>query len=165
MRFWKTAAVVAVVSVAGVATAATPTEETIRKLAQDGYGEVKTAQLAKTRATNEEVKRFADRMIADHQKANDELLAIAKKKGFSIHTNEASAEANRNLEKLEKLKGQEFDREYARIVLEDHKKDVAELERATKVDDAELKQWAEKTLAVVREHLKMAEALNEKVKG
>src|SRR6266699_3895865 len=45
--------------------------------AQGGLLEVKLGELAKQKASNPTVQQFADRMIADHNKANDQLKQIA----------------------------------------------------------------------------------------
>src|SRR5262245_44713885 len=54
----------------------------MRKAAESGMAEVKLAKLALDKSRNDEVKRFAQKLIDDHQKANDDLKQIATQKGF-----------------------------------------------------------------------------------
>ncbi len=45
----------------------------VKKAAQGGLAEVELGQLATQKAANEEVKKFGQRMVDDHSKANDQL--------------------------------------------------------------------------------------------
>ena len=64
-----------------------------------------------------------------------------------------------------KASGPEFDRAYAKAMLKDHKKDVKEFKEAAKdLKDPDLKAFAEKTLPVLEDHLRMAEQLQTNVK-
>lgn len=60
--------------------------------AQDGTMEVQMGRLAVDKATNPDVKQFAQRLIDDHSKANSELMALASQKGLTLPaTSEAAA--------------------------------------------------------------------------
>jgi putative membrane protein len=64
----------------------------------------------------------------------------------------------KDVEKLSKLSGEEFDKAYMKTMVRDHKKDVKDFEKASKdLADADLKGWAAKTLPTLEEHLKLAE--------
>ena len=58
-------------------------EEFVTKAAIGGSTEVALAKLAQQRATDPEVKKFADKMATDHTKANNELLTLAGQKAPS----------------------------------------------------------------------------------
>ena len=66
------------------------------------------------------------------------------------------------LDKLQKAQGKDFDREYAKIGVKDHKEDIAKFEKASKdVKNADLKAWIDKTLPTLKEHLAAAQKLPE----
>src|SRR6185369_14746712 len=48
--------------------------------AEGGLAEVELGRLAKEHASSADVKKFADKMVEDHGKANDELAGILKPK-------------------------------------------------------------------------------------
>ena len=52
--------------------------------AMGGMGEIEMARLALQRASSEAVKQYAQRMIDDHTKANEELMRLASAKGIML---------------------------------------------------------------------------------
>jgi putative membrane protein len=129
----------------------------VREAAIGGMAEVELGQLASGKASSAEVKQFAQRMVADHGKANTELKSLAEKKGLTVPT-EVDAKHKQTMEKLGKLSGPAFDRAYMDEMRKDHKKDVSEFEQqSAKGSDPEIKQWAAATLPTLQEHMQMAE--------
>ena len=130
-----------------------------------GMEEVQLGELAKQKAGSPAVREFGQRMVNDHQKANDDLKQIVQKKGALISTSLSHHETSR-LEHLQKLSGADFDKAYISDMVSDHKKDVKEFEKATKnLSDPELKAFAEKTLPTLQEHLTQAQNLEAQLKG
>lgn len=133
--------------------------EFIEDAAKGGMFEVQSGQLAQQKATDPAVKEFANRLVQDHGKANDELKQIAQAKDVKMPEKEKWGE-RREIGKLDKLSGAAFDREFAQRSVKDHEKDIKDFEKAaSKVKDPDLKAWAEKQLPVLREHLAMAQKL------
>lgn len=121
-----------------------------------GMMEVKLGQLALTQSTNDEVKSFAQRMITDHSKANDELKRIASKYGVSFPA-DLEREQKGMYEHLSELRGADFDREYMRHMLEDHIRDVQSFQnQAKKGENPDLKAFAANRVNTLEQHLKMA---------
>jgi putative membrane protein len=56
----------------------------VMEAAQGGMEEVSLGHMAVDKATNPDVKQFAQRMIDDHSKANSELMALASQKGVNL---------------------------------------------------------------------------------
>src|SRR4051812_25063477 len=56
----------------------------LSETARGGMMEVRLGEVAKQKATNQQVRDFAQRMITDHSKANDELRQLAASKGAVI---------------------------------------------------------------------------------
>src|SRR5690242_1369516 len=54
--------------------------------AQGGMAEVKLGELAVKNGASDSVKKFGQRMVDDHSKANDELKQIATNKGIALPT-------------------------------------------------------------------------------
>jgi putative membrane protein len=131
----------------------------VEKVAQDGIAEVDLGELAKERAQSDEVKKFAQRMIDDHGKANEQLEEIAKNKGVAVPT-EAGEEHSKVRAEISDLKGEEFDQKYMAAMAEDHQKAVDLFQKeAESGEDPDIKAFAEQTLPVIKEHLSLAQSM------
>lgn len=132
--------------------------------ATGGLAEVELGKIASTKAANADVERFAEMMVQDHSKANEELKSIAAKKGVKLP---AEMDANHKAiqEDLRSKVGAEFDRAYVDAMVADHKKTVALFETESQNgNDPEIKAFAAKTLPVLRKHLEAVTALDAKIK-
>jgi putative membrane protein len=130
----------------------------VKKAAQDGLTEVTLGKQAATKAQDPKIKQFAEHMVQDHSKANDELTNVARKKGLQVASS-LDAEHQAIVQKMSNKSGADFDAAYAKEMLKDHKKAVALFEGATKSSDSDLAAFAQKTLPTLKEHEQMAEQL------
>lgn len=131
----------------------------IKKAAEGGLAEVELGKLATEKASNDQVKKFGQRMVDDHGKANDQLKDVAAQKHVDLPA-ELNAKDKATKARLEKLSGEEFDRAYMRDMVKDHKADVAEFARESQSSkDPAVKNFARQTLPTLRQHLKEAEKL------
>lgn len=123
------------------------------KAAQGGLAEVQMGKLAAEKASNSEVKAFGQQMVDDHTKANDDLKAVATKKGMTL-PNDVDAHDHATYSKLEKLSGEAFDRAYVKDMVSDHEKDVKEFQKEAKNGkDDDIKAFASRTQPVLQGHL------------
>jgi len=136
----------------------------LMEAAQGGTAEVELGRLASQKAQNPEVKRFGERMVTDHSKANDELKQLATQKGVTLPT-DLGAEQKQEMDRLSKLSGAAFDREYMKLMVEDHDKDVkAFQDEANRATDPDVRSFASKILPIITEHQKMAHDIAAKLK-
>ena len=136
----------------------------VLEAAKGGMAEVELGNLAKDKAQNPDVKSFAQRMVDDHSKANDQLKGLASSKGVQLPTSlDKSAQSEKD--KLSKLSGAKFDHEYMEHMVKDHKKDVKEFEKQAKNGkDSDVKNFASQTLPTLQEHLKLAQSAEQSAK-
>ncbi|HEY9849748.1 MAG TPA: DUF4142 domain-containing protein [Leptolyngbyaceae cyanobacterium] len=132
----------------------------VTQAARDGIAEVQLGQLAAQRGSSDAVKQFGQRMVRDHTQANDRLRQIASEKGFSLPTDMGSQNQSVR-EKLSRLSGAEFDRQYMQHMVEDHTKGLALYQtQAEQGEDADLKAFAAQTVPVLQEHLQLARSIS-----
>jgi putative membrane protein len=148
----------------GVALADAGDKGFVDKAATGGMAEVKLSKLAMDKGQSTEVKQFARKMVEDHTKANMELKQIAEKKSLVVPT--AMDEKHEKIyDKLVKLEGADFDKEYMRAMANDHD-DTVKLfkEQSQNGQDPELKSFAMKTLPIIEKHDDMAHMDRNQVK-
>lgn len=149
----------------GASQLASADRQFVMEAARGGMAEVELGQLASDKAQSDAVKQFAQRMVTDHGKANDELKALAQSKNITLPT-ELDAKHKSTKDRLSKLSGAQFDRAYMQEMVSDHQKDVSEFRKQSQsAKDAELKAWATKTLPTLQEHLQMAQAASRNAVG
>lgn len=141
----------------GTMSAMTPEDKDfVVKAGMIGLYEVQAGNVALQKAQSAEVKAFAQRMVADHGRANQELAQLATAKGLVLPT-ELDGEMESAVEHLSGMSGAAFDKAYMQHMIPDHEKTIAEFDRAsTSATDADVKAWAQRTLPVLREHLAQA---------
>jgi putative membrane protein len=128
--------------------------------ASSGMFEVQVAQLAASKASDPDVKSFAGMLVDQHTAAIKELVKIANARGVELPAAPSRA-LRRDIEKLGKKNGEEFDRDFVRDVgIKAHERDIKLFQKASKgVKDPELKAFVDKTLPHLQEHLAAAEKL------
>jgi len=131
-------------------------QEFLAKALEDNVLEVQLGEKAKDKASNERVKKFAQRMIDDHTKAREQLMDIAKDMKVGVAAG-LSKEHRELLVRLTTADGADFDRHYMNHMVDDHEKAVSLFEGFAKDGKNDrLREFARKTLPTLREHLKMA---------
>ncbi|HEV8658785.1 MAG TPA: DUF4142 domain-containing protein [Thermoanaerobaculia bacterium] len=128
-----------------------------------GKAEVELAQDAVSHASNADVKAFAQKLIDDHGKANQELAQLASTKGVTIPS-ELQSKMKEAKERLMKLTGKSFDQAFIKQMVDDHTSTIKMFEDEAKVAaDSDVKSFIDKTLPTLREHLTRAKELQTKL--
>jgi putative membrane protein len=137
------------------ASAATVSEEDSKfavEAASGGMMEVQLGELAQQKASSQKVKDFGSMMVRDHSKANDELKTLAASKNITLPPAPGEDHMD-HIKKLSDKSGKEFDKDYIKLMVDDHKDDIDKFEKCSKdAKDADLKAFAQKTLPTLRQH-------------
>jgi putative membrane protein len=138
-------------------------EHFAKEAASGGQAEVKLGQLAQSNGQSDAVKSFGQRMVTDHSKANQELKQAAQKDGIQVDDT-LSPKDQATYDRLAKLQGAEFDRVYARTMIQDHQQDIAEFQKeASDGQNQNVKEFARTALPTLREHLRLAQQMSQSV--
>jgi putative membrane protein len=133
----------------------------VEDMAAGGRAEVELAKLAQQKASNKQVKTFAAMLARDHTKAGDELKTVATQANIDLSTIDTE-EGKDERDRLAKLSGGEFDREYIKMMVDKHEKTVNDVEgKAERSDNDHVKQWAAKTLPTLKKHLEEARQIQD----
>jgi putative membrane protein len=126
--------------------------------------EVHMGRMAGEKAMMQEVKDFGKKMEADHQKAYDDMAALAASKNIAVPGSPSEATMKDHQNMNEKT-GYDFDRAFMDAMVDGHEKAISKFEKAADdCEDAEIKAWAAKMLPDLNAHLAEAKTLKEKVK-
>jgi putative membrane protein len=134
-------------SAAAAAAQAKLSQKDQKFLSQIAAGGVQAVQDAKVaeKEGDASVKAVASRIVNERGRSNQELLALAKKKGLSLGTDKIKA---RNIGKAN------YDKQFVHTMSGDYQEDVKLLQAASQSsDDKDIKAWATKTLPSVKGQL------------
>ena len=109
------------------------------------------------------MKDFAQRMVDDHSKANDQLKQLASQKGVTLPS-DLNADDKAFQDKLSSASGAQLDKMYMDYMVKDHKKDVSEFQsEAKKPGDPDVMTFVQQTLPTLQQHLQLAESTDKEV--
>jgi putative membrane protein len=148
------------VLITGISTAAfAKTEkEFINDAIKGDNSEIAMGQLAVTKGGSEPVRTFGQTLIDDHSKAKTDASAVATQMGVSPPS-EMPPDAHSEMTKLQQLSGRDFDKEFVRVMVEDHQKDIAEFKKEAGSVHGPVQQLAAQTLPTLEKHLRIAQSL------
>jgi putative membrane protein len=137
-----------------LAIAAEPSsQQFVTKAAQANVAEIKTSQLALSKSQDPQVRKFAQEMIDDHTKANQQLSTLAGGKNLKV-PDDTDVMHKTSMKMLESKSGASFDKSYISQMEKDHKKTVElfrDASNSSKVDP-DLKSFASSTLPTLQHH-------------
>jgi putative membrane protein len=133
------------------------------KAATGSRMEIEAGNLAQQNAQSERVKNFGAMMVQDHQAANQELMTAT---GRGMNMPDTLPAAMRKMaDQLRNLKGKAFDNRYMTMMVEDHRKTIADFQKqANSGTNDGLKAFAQRTLPALQKHLDSAVAINNAIK-
>lgn len=155
------AGVAALGMMAATAASARSDADFMQQAAQNGAAEIEASKLALQKAQRSDVKSFAEKMVADHTKTDEELKQLAASKKVSLPDG-PSMKQKAELKMISAGDDAKFDERYAKSFgVKAHEDTIKLFEEAAKgASDAQVKAFAQKTLPALKHHLEMARALD-----
>ena len=137
------------------------TRDFVTLAAQSDMLEINSSKLALQKSDSDKTKTFAQKMIDDHTKTSTELKGLVSSGKVKVSAPSALDKSHQEkLDKLSKLQGKDFTKQYDSMQVSAHKDAVSLFERYSKDgDNPDLKSFAGQTLPMLQEHLKMAQEL------
>ncbi len=129
------------------------------KAADGGLAEVEMGKLAKQKSKSSEVRDLAEELIKDHSQANDTLMKLAKDSDMTVPST-PSGKYKSILDKLKSAEGDEFDRQFVSMQIEEHESEINLFSsEADHGSDPDLREFASGCVPVLKEHLEMARSI------
>jgi putative membrane protein len=148
--------------------------------------EVQLGKMAATKAQDSRVRNFAEMMVKDHNQALDKIRTLwddrSKATGnHSRRNDQINAEHKRVSQRLNKLSGADFDREYMTIMVREHRAALRAFElqshahgygrnsntsaNVNYMKDTDTAAFASEMLPTIRQHLQRAEEIQKEMRG
>jgi putative membrane protein len=135
----------------------------IREATADNLLEVRLGELAERKATNPTVKQFAQRMVTDHQKMEDQWTDMASKHGMPFQPR-LGTRHEQKLDRLQRADQQAFDREYMTATIRNHMDDVTYFKNEGEaVHSAPVRKLVGYGLPLLQDHLMSARQVGKQV--
>ncbi|HYJ34713.1 MAG TPA: DUF4142 domain-containing protein [Rhizomicrobium sp.] len=125
---------------------------------QGANSEIMLGRMAAERARSPAVREFGQTLVSDHQQARQELRDLGRDFGLRPGW-QPSDEARDERQKLDGLRGRDFDREFVRFMIDDHRKDISEFRDEANEQHGRVSDLARNQIPTMRNHLRMAIAL------
>lgn len=140
-------------------------EQFIREAGMSNLAEIQSSELALERASDEDVREFAQHMINDHTRLLENLSRVARTQNVGMPMSVSMAD-QQTMERLSQFDGDRFDREYIQEQIAAHRRAIALHEQqARDSSNAALQAEAQAALPVLRDHLRMAQQIQSRIEG
>jgi len=154
------ASIIAALASAGSAASAKeqPGQRFITRAIQGNLAETALGQLAQQKGASDGVRNFGQQLTADHTAANQRATAVATQLGVTPPT-EPNSQQKAVYDRMSKLSGAAFDRQFIKHMVDDHKKDIAEYQKESRKPNDPAAAYANETLPTLQQHLQTAQTL------
>lgn len=125
---------------------------------QGDLAEIKMGELAQRKGGSDAAKKFGQMLQQDHSQHLDKAKALAQQSGM-VPPTQPDAKQKATYDRLSKLSGAQFDRQFARAMVSDHKEDISKY-RKEAGSKGPLADFAQQTIPTLEKHLQTAENLS-----
>ncbi|MDB5425959.1 MAG: putative outer membrane protein [Phenylobacterium sp.] len=158
MRLSSAGAILALTLLAGRAAAQPdPAAHFLNDAIRGDNSEMMLGEMAAHDGASPAIRGFGRALHDDHARAREDALRVAATLGMPAPDG-VMPEARKERRKLAGLHGRAFDREFARYMVTDHRKDIAEFRKQAR-RGGPTGELARRTLPDLEKHLSMAQGL------
>ncbi len=141
-------------------SSASTAEEFVPAAASSNMFEIESSRLALNRSQSPDVRQFANKMIADHQQAGQQMKTTAAAAGITAPAERLQPRHQEMLDELRGMRGAEFDSRYIEMQRLAHKDAISLFDSyAEDGDRPALKSFARSTLPTLQQHHEHVEML------
>lgn len=136
-------------------------QEFVQRAAASDMFEIQTGNMALQKSTMQEVRDFAEEIVADHTASSQELMALAQQKNLQVPS-ALPQDKQAIVARLDAKTSTAFDKDFTDVQEDAHEEAVELYEQAVEdLEDADLRAFAQKTLPVLRMHLDHARTVDD----
>ena len=141
-----------------------PADRAFMKTAEDSDIQMRDlGRVMMQKSQNSDVRDYAKMLADDHDKDLKNVVNLLEDKGIHQPKNMVQVN-NKALTELNNLSGPALDKRFMEMMVEDHKKDIAEYTKEEQSgEDPQVRDYAARTLTTLDKHLKKAEDVEAKL--
>ena len=145
--------------VSGMNTGPAVDKAFVKKALEGNIGEIEMGKLALQKSSDDQVKQFAQRMVDDHGKMQDQLKPAAEQMGVKVPDGPSKGQM-KSMDKMKALSGDAFDQAYIKDMVKDHKGDDSDFKmEAQSTQNPQLKQLVMQSDQTIESHLQQIEQI------
>jgi putative membrane protein len=150
-----------------MAAQADPPDQFLRKAITGDNSEMMLGRLAQSRAENPAVRSYGKTLESDHWDARSQVVAVARRMrlGTIANSRDIAPEARAEQNRLSGMRGRDFDREFIRYMIEDHRKDISDFREEAREGNDPAAMLARRQLPTLQKHLDIALSLQPEGQG
>lgn len=140
--------------------------ERLEKIHAANQAEQHMAKVGSQQAQSPEVKQYAQTVLQDHERMDQELQQSAQQAGIQLEGKafqKKQEDGKKDMKKLEAKRGKDFDKEFMSRMVKDHKSDLKEVQKAAKdarkQNQAELASMLDQAATGIQGHLDQAKRI------
>lgn len=138
--------------------------EFVVKAYDASWFQVMAGELAKTKATSQQVKDLADQVVTDHTMVTSELKSLAMENNMTV-PEKISDKLQKKYDDLNEEKAEDFDKDYLKDVVREHKDEIDLFEKQAEKGEMEsIKSWAAEKIPTLQNHLEKAEMVLDNIR-
>jgi putative membrane protein len=131
----------------------------VKKALEGNIAEIEMGKLALQKSNDDQVKQFAQRMVDDHTKMQDQLKPVAEQMGVKVPDGPSKGQM-KSMDKMKALSGDAFDQAYIKDMVKDHKKDDSDFKlEAQSTQNPQLKQLVSEADQTIESHLQQIQQI------
>jgi putative membrane protein len=149
-----------IMAASGVPSAAfaETSKQFLQNAIQGDNAEIMLGRMAEMKGSSPSVQEFGTTLFDDHSKAKAQTSQVAEQLGMKI-PDKPMAQALEERDRLSRLNGEQFDREFVRFQVADHRHDIGEFRKEAAAHMGKVSKLAQQQLPTLQKHLDMAVAL------
>lgn len=120
--------------------------------------DIEQGKLARERGTRKEIREYGDKMIQDQTRLLKELQILAEKKNVKLPKSLSNRKSH-GLNELRREEGRFFDKQFLRMMMSGHRRDLRQFQIAKEFNDTEVRNFALNSLPLIESHLTSIEQI------
>jgi len=137
--------------------------EFIRDVGADNQMQIQLAQMARDKAKNKQVRDFAERLVTDHTRLQDQWSQLASSNGMPSKAGMGPRHREK-IDQLRKVSGKNFDKAYMVLMIQQHQDEVSYWQNEGRDSkSAEVRRLVNAGLPTLEQHLAQAKQIGRQV--